>query len=544
MLALSGTVAPGNATNKAIVWSIKDAGGTGASLSGTTLTTSAAGTVVVTAAIADGTAVGIDYTQDLSIAIIVPVTGITGVSANGTVGAGLPLSGTVEPANATNKAIVWTVKNTGRTGATISGDTLTTTAAGTVVVTASIANGTAIGTAYAQDFSIAIIKFVAVSRITGVSTIEAAETPLVLSGTVEPADATKRSIVWTVKNAGETGATISGTTLTTTAKGTVVVTATIAGGAAAGADYAEDFSIAISYPFAAPAQHREMVLATPDAVNSVTIVGDEAYGDGVFIKDRTVILSPFKIAKYETTYELWYEVKEWAKEHGYTFANEGRPGLDSTSVGAVPGANKTMSVTYVNWRDMVIWCNAYSEMDGKEPVYYTDSTYDTVVRISEASAATYAVDGAVIKPGAKGYRLPTEAQWEYAARGGGTPSTTGSFADKYAGTNDESDLWRYAWYMYYSGNIVHPVGQRQANRLGLYDMSGNVWDVCWDLYIRPVVTGTVTDPDSGIDTAVNNRVARGGVFNNSSATAMVSNRFSITRHSRGAYLGFRVACLP
>jgi uncharacterized protein YjdB len=166
-------------------------------------------------------------------AVFVEVTGITDVPTSGTAGTSLALTGTVAPANATNKTIVWSVKSAGATGATISGNTLSTTASGTVTVTATIANGLTASTAYTQEFTITITSaFVAVKAISGVPTSATAGTPLALTGTVAPANATNKTIVWTVKDARATGATISGNTLSAIASGLgyVTVTATIANG--------------------------------------------------------------------------------------------------------------------------------------------------------------------------------------------------------------------------------------------------------------------------------------------------------------------------
>ena len=245
-ITLTGIVAPDNATNKTIVWTVKS--GTGATISGNTLSTTSAGTVTVTATIAKGKDATTDYTQDFSIVIastFVAVTGISGVPSGGLVNTPITLSGIVAPDNATNKTIVWSVKS--GTGATISGNTLSATSAGTVTVTGTIANGQTATTPYTQDFTIAIAStFVAVTGITGVPTNGTAGATITLTGTVAPDNATNKTIVWSVKSAGTTGATISGNILSTTSAGTVTVTATIANGQTATTAYTQDFSIGIA----------------------------------------------------------------------------------------------------------------------------------------------------------------------------------------------------------------------------------------------------------------------------------------------------------
>ncbi|MCL2011023.1 MAG: hypothetical protein FWG71_10855, partial [Synergistaceae bacterium] len=177
----------------------------------------------------------------------VPVTSITEIPTSATTGTLLSLTGTVNPSNATNKAIVWSVQNAGATGATITGSTFNATAAGTATVRATIANGAAVGTNYTQDVSITVnVPFVPVTSITGMPTSATAGTPLSLTGTVNPSNATNKAIVWSVQNAGTTGATITGSTLNTTAAGAATVRATIANGAAVGTNYTQDVSITVN----------------------------------------------------------------------------------------------------------------------------------------------------------------------------------------------------------------------------------------------------------------------------------------------------------
>jgi hypothetical protein len=180
----------------------------------------------------------------------VAVAKISGIPSAVQVEKSLTLSGTVVPSNATNKTIGWEVKTAGTTRAEITGNTLTATAAGRVTVTAAITNGASETAPYTQDFDINVtidpVLFVAVTGISGVPGGITVGSELPLAGTVEPDNATYKIIVWTVKEAGTTGAKIANDTLTVTAAGTVTLAAVIENGASETAPYTKDFTIVAS----------------------------------------------------------------------------------------------------------------------------------------------------------------------------------------------------------------------------------------------------------------------------------------------------------
>jgi len=157
-VSLSGRVVPSNATNKTIRWSLQSEGDTeGTTLSGNKLITIMEGYVIIRATIVNGKAEGENYTKNFNITIdpFVPVTYIANGPKYAKVGE-LILDGTVEPYNASNTDIVWSIVDPDTTRATLKGDLLTTRATGIVVVSATIKNGRAEGEDYTQSFSISI----------------------------------------------------------------------------------------------------------------------------------------------------------------------------------------------------------------------------------------------------------------------------------------------------------------------------------------------------------------------------------------------------
>ena len=229
---------------------------------------------------------------------------------------------------------------------------------------------------------------------------------------------------------------------------------------------------------------------------------------------RTVIVSAFYIDRFEVTKGLWDEVATWASAHGYDIG----PGSASGKGPGHPAAD-------VTWYEAAKWANARSEKEGLTPCYYTDATLRAVYRTGHVSVEN---DG--VKWTASGYRLPTEAEWEKAARGE-------AVARRYPwGDTDEINTSRANYNSTYGGTT--PVGSFPANGYGLYDMAGNVWEWCWDWYDDDLPGGTdPRGPASG-----SNRVFRGGSWSSGAYFCRVADRVSFGPGYGGDfhYLGFRL----
>jgi formylglycine-generating enzyme required for sulfatase activity len=227
---------------------------------------------------------------------------------------------------------------------------------------------------------------------------------------------------------------------------------------------------------------------------------------------HSVNVGAFFMGETEVTYGDWKSVTEWAKGHGYEFSNSGA------------GPSDKHPVTGVNWYDAVKWCNAKSEREGLSLCY---SLAGGVYRRGEEK-------GVICKWDADGYRLPTEAEWEKAARGGLTGK---QFPN--GDTLEKSDA-------NFNGSGTVEVGKYPANGYGLRDMAGNVREWCWDWYFMEFYRGNHGDnPKASYNEWCTSRVNRGASWNSGGADGCRSSfRFSDNPNDRGDRIGFRLARIP
>lgn len=217
-----------------------------------------------------------------------------------------------------------------------------------------------------------------------------------------------------------------------------------------------------------------------------------------------IILADFKMSKYEVTvaqYRLFClaDTTSWPEETPPWGWQEDEP------------------MVYVTWFDAVRYCNWLSVLQDYRPTV-NENTWR-----SDSTAA--------------GYRLPSKAQWEYAARSGGLQQV-------WAGTSEWEDLGDYAWFDENAESRAQPVGKKRPNGLGLYDMSGNVWEWCqdqWHDYTDTPVNGAAWEKDSDVR---NPRVLRGGSFHYYDLNARSAYRIDDNPDYRDDYYGFRFVVVP
>ncbi|MHB9294033.1 putative Serine/threonine-protein kinase Pkn1 [Hollandina sp. SP2] len=206
---------------------------------------------------------------------------------------------------------------------------------------------------------------------------------------------------------------------------------------------------------------------------------------------HTVTVQGFYMSKHEVTQKEWQEVM-------------------GTNLSYFKGSD--LPVEMVSWYEAIEYCNKRSIKEGLTPAYQGSG------------------DNMVCNFRANGYRLPTEAEWEYTAKEG----NKGGLTYEYSGSNN---LEAVGWYTDNSGSKTHTVGTKQPNTLGLYDMSGNVWEWCWDWY-GSYSSGSQTDPRG--PASGSHRVLRGGSWSYGARNLRSAYRYFNGPSNRRYNIGIRL----
>ena len=250
----------------------------------------------------------------------------------------------------------------------------------------------------------------------------------------------------------------------------------------------------------------EKLFAGMTLIPAGSFVMGDSFGEGNAdeLPLHTVYISAFYMDQGEVTKAQWDTVRSWAITHGYSFDN--------------PGTGKATNhpAVTVSWYDCAKWCNARSEKEGRTPAYYTSAAQTTVYRTGQLNISNNWVRWDT------GYRLPTEAEWEKAMRGGAaghrfpwsdSDTIQHARANYNSTTNQPYDTSPTHGYnpTYAHGGVPYtsPPGSFPANGYGLYDMAGNVLEWCWDwdsdTYYAASPAADPRGPASG-----SSRVLRGG----------------------------------
>ena len=240
------------------------------------------------------------------------------------------------------------------------------------------------------------------------------------------------------------------------------------------------------------------------------IMGRDTWRANAPIHEVTV--NDFHIGEFPVTNLLW-ETLISKKNNRFSFIGENRP------------------MENVSWFDAVVFCNALNILCNLEPCYFSDAQHKIIFGKTN-DGFTFQNEGIVyLKADIKSYRLPIEIEWEFAARGG----TYWRNNLHFSGGNDLNNV---GWYDENSHNETKPIGLKFPNQLGIYDMSGNVWEWCYDWYNALYKTSsdpTPLGPDKG-----NHRVLRGGCWHSRVLLCGVAHRFRDSPSNRSNDIGFRL----
>ena len=256
--------------------------------------------------------------------------------------------------------------------------------------------------------------------------------------------------------------------------------------------------------------------------------------DGVATPIHTVNLDAFYIGKYEVTHQEVIDVYNWANQQGYV-------NCSSSTVTNATGNQQELLDIYsiycaIDWNgSQLVFGGSPKASDIQCPcieiTWYGSVAYCNYLSLQQGLTPCYDLSDWSCDWSANGYRLPTEAEWEYSARGAtNTPDYL------YAGSDNIDEV---AWYISNSSGHTHPVGQKDDNDIGTYDQSGNVYEWCWDWYDSSYYGSSPQDNPTG-PSGGSYRVFRGGGWSYYASACEVAYRTYTTPSFSNYYLGFRL----
>jgi uncharacterized repeat protein (TIGR02543 family) len=571
---LTATVAPTDATNKSVTWSSSNT--IVATVANGLVTAKAAGSANITVTTADG---GKEATCNVTVSNKGAVTGVNlnKTTASLDVGKTETLIAIVTPSTATNRRVTW--ESSDKTVATVSGGGLVT---GIKTGTATITVTTADGNKTATCTVIVPVHVTNVSMNKPSASLDVGKTET-LTATVAPPNATYQEVIWTSNK--ESVATVSGGVVTGLSAGTAIITVTTEdGGKTAICTVTVTATYVVTFDSNGGSNVPNQTVKSGESAKEPTPnpTKDGYTFNGYWYSDSeltTVYDFKTKVTENKTLYAKWIPkiamvpisngkfnmgspITETAgstnerPQHEVTLSSfwMGIYEVTQEQYEAVMGTNpsnfdgkkgkepaswetqKKRPVEQVSWYDAIVFCNKLSMAEGLDPAYSKSNEKDPAKWGNVPTSSGPAWD-VVIVANSNGYRLPTEAQWEYACRAGTTTAyNTGGTANTNTGWYSDN-----SWTGTNKVKITHEVGLKPENVWGLFDMHGNVFEWCWDWYNETYYTNVLppqnnpTGPNSGTK-----RVTRGGSYDNAATSMRSASRSSTEPYNTSSEVGFRV----
>jgi len=366
--------------------------------------------------------------------------------------------------------------------------------------------------------------------------INVGESPVQLVPVITPANATNKNVTWSTSDAGKANVGTDGR-LTPVASGTAVITVTTVDGG-----FTAQCTVTVKDSDSSPAP-AGMALIPAGAFIMGSPVSEPEY-DSTDEKQHSVTLTKsFYMGKYQVTQAQWVAVM----------------GAGENRTETTYGQGDNYPVYKVSWYDVLVFCNKLSMAEGLDPVYSIDGKTNPSEWGPIPTSFSAKWNAATMDRSKNGYRLPTEAEWEYACRGDylnkATETNTKPFGigdgrkmisgmanfdvtEPYDLDHAPPGPYSDPGATGYVGKTT-PVGSYAANNYGLFDMHGNVYEWCWDWYKENIMMDN-TDPVGGNTDSIDKRVIRGGDWSCIGRRLRSAFRSYCSPHERHEILGFRL----